>query len=240
MTVYLRLLIWGCTLTLSFGAVQAQSFPDQQLLPDTTASRLAISNTLDVYYRFMGAQSRLLNGKEHIGYLPLIGQPYFQTDTVQTGSIMYEEAWYRDIPLQYDLIRDEVITRNLNDGAIALYNGKIKEFYLLGHHFINTSNGYFDLLCSGKMNLEVKRIKTIQETIESLQVMRNVQYSEHFYIEMDGVRHSISNLHSLFSFMKDKKKEINRDLEKKKIKYRQNHERALIEAVTYYNQSLHQ
>ena len=254
MTGFLRLFISSCALALSYGTVFAQS-PGSQPgggqsdpglstgappLSDTAASRLAAWNTIDFYHRFMGEESRLLNGYEHLGFLPMNGHPYFQEDNPKIGSIVYEGVWYRDVPLLYDLVRDEVVTEKDNGNLISLYGQKVSEFYLLDHHFISTPTGYYDLLCSGRINLEAKRVKRVLETIENLQVVRNIQYSVHYFVIRDGEWHPIGNLRSLFALLKDKKKEINQDLKKKKIKYRNDHKKALIEAVTYYNQSLPQ
>jgi hypothetical protein len=241
MTGYLRLFIPFALLALSFGPSNAQSVTGPQALSDTTALRLAKLNTIGIYHRFMGDQSRLLNGYEHVGFLPLTnGQPYFQEETPQTGSIVYEGAWYRDIPLMYDLVRDELITITPGNNRIVLSSEKVSEFFLLGHHFIKTMAGYYDLLATGKMNLEVRRVKTIQERTEAQAIIRNIEHAEHYYIVQNGVSRPIGNLRSLLALMKDKKSEINQDLKKKKIKYRKDHEGALVEAVTYYNQSFSQ
>jgi hypothetical protein len=241
MTGYLRLFLFMSAFSLFFAHADAQPAAGATTLSDTAASRMATWNAIEVYHRFMGEGSRLFNGPEHIGYLPFhSGHPYFQIDSVQTGSVRYEDAWYRDVPLLYDIVRDELITPNLYGEPISLSNEKVNEFYLLGHHFIKTAGEYYDLLCSGKIILEVRRAKRIQESIELMQVIRDIQYTDHYYILKDGERYSIGNLRSLLALVKDKKKEINQDLRRKKIKYRRDHEQALVEAVTYYNQTFPQ
>jgi hypothetical protein len=235
MTGYLRLLLFSCALVLSFRTARAQA-----PLTDTAASRLAVWNTIVVYHRFMGTESRLANGREHIGFLPMNGHPYFQEETAQIGSIVFEDAWYRDVPLLYDIVRDEIVAPTPTGDMVSLADNKVSEFYLLGHHFIKASTGYYDLLCSGRIILEAKRIKRVVESIEGLQVVRNIEYADHYYAVRDGVRYSIGNLRSLLALMKDKKKEVNQDLRRKKIRYRKQHEKALVEAVTYYNQSFPQ
>lgn len=233
MTGYLRLYILLYALTLSFGAAQAQA-----ILADTAASRLAALNTIEVYYNFMGPESRIYNGIEHIGYLPMNGHPYYLEETPQTGSVVYENIWYRHIPILYDIVRDELVTSTPNGELMSLASEKVDEFFLQGHHFIKTSTGYYDVLCPGPLTLEAKRIKRVLESIEGMAIVRNIEYSDHYFLVRDGVRHPIGNLRSLLSFMKNKKKEINQDLKRKKIRYKKQPEAALVEAVTFYNQSL--
>jgi hypothetical protein len=241
MACYLRSLNFFALFFLSFGFANAQSVTGPRPLPDTTALRLAELNMIEIHHRFMGEESRLFNGYEHVGFLPLTnGQPYFQEETPQIGSIVYEDAWYPNVLLMYDLIRDELITITPGNDRIVLYGRKVREFFLLGHHFITTPKGYYDLLVTGKMNLEVKRIKTIQERTEAQTIIRNVEHNEHYYIVQAGVSYPIGNLRSLLALMKDKKKDVLQDLKGKKIRYRKDHEGALVEAVTYYNQSLPQ
>jgi hypothetical protein len=238
MTGYLRLPIFLSILSLFFSIARAQPEAGTTTLSDTTATRLATWNAIDVYHRYMGEDSRLLNGPEHVGFLPFAsGHPYFLADALQTGSVRYEGIWYRDVSLIYDIVRDELVTPNQVGDMIVLSSVKVDEFTLAEHHFITSGGLYYDRLCSGRMDLEAKRIKRILESIEQLQVIRNIQYSDQYFVILNGERHSINNLRSLLALIKDKKKEVNQDLRRKKIKYRKDHERALIEAVTFYNQT---
>lgn len=237
MTDYLRLSICCYAFSLFSGIAAGQPTAGITSLSDTSVSRQADWNAIKIYHRFMGEESRLFNGLEHYGYLPFnSGHPYFMVDSMQNGSIRYEDAWYRDVPLLYDIVRDELITPNKVGDLVSLSRQKVNEFYLPGHHFINVSGEYYDLLCSGKMDLRARRIKRVVESIENQQVIRNIEYGDRYEIMLDGERHSIGTLHSLLMFMKENKKEVNQDLRRKKIKYRKGHERALVEAVTYYNQ----
>jgi hypothetical protein len=239
MTGYLRLLISLSAMTLSFGVTRAQGH-GQEALPDTAISRLAFMNTIAVYHHFMGPESRLNNGIEHIGYLPMNGHAFFETQTAQTGSIVYEGIWYPDVPILYDIIRDELVVPSPSGELFVVAPEKVKEFYLPGHHFINASPGYYDLLCTGTITLLAKRSKKILESLEGSEIVRSIEYHDNYYVEKDGVRHSIGNLRSLLSLMKDKKKEITQDLKKKSIRYKKQPEQALVEATQYYNQSIHQ
>jgi hypothetical protein len=237
MTDYLRLSICSFALSLLSGLAAAQPAAGVTSLPDTAVSRQANWNAIEVYHRYMGEESRLYNGIEHYGYLPFNnGHPYFAVDSMQNGSVRYENAWYRNVPLLYDIVRDELVTTNTVGDLVSLSGIKVNEFYLPGHHFINIANEYYDLLALGKIVLEARRIKKVEESIENLQVIRNIHVADRYDVVVNGERHSIGNLHALLAFMKDSKREVNQDLRRKKIKYRRTHEQALVEAVTYYNQ----
>jgi hypothetical protein len=211
----------------------------QPKLSDTASARLAADRAVKIYDEFMGGQSRLYNGIEQVGYLPMNGHPYFNAEDVRNGSIVYEGVCYRDVPMLYDIVKGQVLVANRNNNLLGLTNEWITEFFLDGHHFVNTSSGYYDLMCTGAVSLMVKRQKTIKETIEGMTIVRNVEDHTRYYILRDGVYHPIGSLRSLLALLHDRKKEINLDLRKKKIKYRRGPEAALVEAIRYYNQTSH-
>ncbi len=229
------------SLILSCALAQAQpSLPDTASgQPDTLSSRLANDRATKLYDDFMGGQSRLYNGIEQVGYLPMTGHPYFHVEDLRNGSIDYEGVYYRDVPMLYDIVKGQVLVANRNGNLLGLSNEWIREFFLDGHHFINTSSGYYDLMCSGNVSLMIKRKKSIAESIEGMSVVRTVEDHTLYYILRGGVYHPIGNLRSLLALLHDKKKEINQDLRKKKIKYRKAPEAALVEATRYYNQTFH-
>ncbi|MDP4257361.1 MAG: hypothetical protein Q8937_03935 [Bacteroidota bacterium] len=207
----------------------------QQFLPDTAASRLAADQTVVNYREFMGNQARIYNGTEQIGYLPLVGHPYFMDDSVHIGSIVYEGVLYRDMPMLYDIVKDRLIITDSSHNLIGLSAERISDFVLIGHHFIQTPNGFRDVLISGPVTIWVKRDKRIEETIESLHVVRTVYEDDRYSAVIDGVEHPFGTLRSLLRLLKSAKKEIQRDLRGKGIKYKKDPERAIRAAAKYYN-----
>jgi hypothetical protein len=233
MTGFLR------TLTIIILALSSGMARAQQFFPDTAASGMAVTHAIQSYHDFMGPQSLVYNGKEHSDYQPMTGHPYFAMEGVQKGSVIYDGMLYNDLPLLYDLVRDQLVVFNFTGDQISLSTEKIKEFSLPGHRFLHINSGYYDLLSSGAVTLLAKRVKTIEESIVDLQIVYTAVEKDHYYIVRGGVYYSLGNLNSLLAILKDKKKEIRQDLRKKKIRYRKEPERALVAAVQYYNQSFH-
>jgi hypothetical protein len=211
----------------------------QQFLPATTAPGGALGSAIQSYHDFMGPQSLVYNGREPADYPQMKGHPYFVMEGVQKGSVVYDGILYQDLPLLYDLVKDHLIVFNYAGDQISLATEKIKEFSLPGHRFMQIAGLYYDLLCSGKVILLSRRIKTIEESIVDLQVVYTASEKDKYFIVRDGVSYSVGNLNGLLDLLKDKKKEIRQDLRKRKIRYRKDHERALVAATQYYNQSFH-
>ena len=81
--------------------------------------------------------SRLFNGREYIrNGTPAKGSPFFESDSLQLGSLSYDGILYRDIALEYDMISDELIIHNFaGDALISLTPEKITFFSIAGHRF---------------------------------------------------------------------------------------------------------
>jgi hypothetical protein len=233
MTGFLRTLLI-IALALLTGMVRAQ-----QPLPDTTAPEGALGQAIQSYHEFMGPQALLYNGREHADYQQMKGHPYFVTEGIQKGSVIYDGILYSDMPLLYDLVKDLLVVFNYAGDQISLSTEKIKEFSLPGHRFLQINGLYYDLLCSGKVTLLSRRIKIIEESIADLQIVYTATENDKYYLVKGGVSYPFGNLNGLLDLLKDKKKEIRQDLRKKKIRYRKDHERALVAATQYYNQSFH-
>jgi hypothetical protein len=233
MTGFLRTLLLTC-LVLYLGNARAQ-----QSLPDDSVSRIALAHAIQSYHDFMGNQALVYNGIEHSDYQVMKGHPYFEAEGVRKGSVIYDGILYDDMPMLYDLVRDQVVIYNFSGDPISLSGERVKVFTLPGHLFINSPTGYYDLLCSGTVTLLCKRIKIIEESIVDLSIVYTALEKDRFYIIKGGVHYPVGNLNSLLALLKDKRKEIRQDLRKKKIKYRKDPERALVSAVQYYNQSSH-
>jgi hypothetical protein len=207
----------------------------QQFLPDSVAGRMAADQAIKDYRGFVGTQARVYNGVEQIGYLPLIGHPYFQEQAVTIGQLVFEGVSYRSMPMLYDIVKDQVIVLDSSGNQIGLSGYLIKEFDLQGHHFIQTDHGFCDVLYDGPVSIFCKRRKVIEESIENIKVIRTVYEHDRYYFVENGVYHPFSNMRSLLKLLKNGRKDILKDLRSKGIKYKKTPELAYIEAADYYH-----
>ena len=81
--------------------------------------------------------SRLFNGREYIrNGTPAKGFPFFESDSLQPGSLSYDGILYRHIALEYDMVSDQLIIHNFaGDALISLVPEKIAFFSIGSHHF---------------------------------------------------------------------------------------------------------
>ena len=127
---------------------------------------------------------------------------------------------------------------------IQLFGPKVDEFIIMGHHFLRLEEdslshfktGFFDLLQDGgKVKAFIKRRKEIKNPdimskVEQEYVLKDEWYikSGHNYFEIKGKR-------SLLKVLSDRKNEVKEFLKTNKARFRNDHERQLIEVVLYYN-----
>jgi len=203
-----------------------------------------IVNAGNVYNPFIEKQSRLYNGVEHLGYsFKIKGHAYFLQKELQTGSIVYDGLEFINVPMLYDLLKDQVIIQHFNGFTkIGLVQEKVTAFTLNGHHFIRLDSlvdatlitGYYDELYTGRLKVLVKRGKYVEETIKD-ELEREFIQKDLFFIQKEGTYHEIKNYKGLLTLLKDRSKEVKQYLRKNRIKYRKGPENAIVKATAYYD-----
>ncbi|HEX6432136.1 MAG TPA: hypothetical protein VF008_30805, partial [Niastella sp.] len=200
----------------------------------------------DVYNPFIYKQSRLYNGIEHLGYsIRIKGHAYFLEKELQAGSIVYDELEFVNVPMLYDLLKDQVVVLHSNGfSRVGLVSEKVKEFTLLNHHFIRLEadslagrlifTGFYDELYTGKLSVLAKRIKFIEETIKD-ELLRDFIQQNYFYIKKEGVYYAVKNYKGLIKVLKDKAPAVKQYLRKNRIKFRKGPENAIVKATAYYD-----
>ena len=89
-----------------------------------------VENIINLYHQSTGYQSPLYNGVRHEGYrFDIRGHAYFETKEWRDGSVFYEGILYKNIPMLYDEVKDELIIHNVEkNAAISLVSDRIKSF----------------------------------------------------------------------------------------------------------------
>jgi len=213
---------------------------------DTTLRENALK-AIGIYYENLGDESPLYSGSEYIEYAYTLqeGHPFFQTATFINGNINLEGMIFHDVPMLYDIVKDQVIIRDFQKVyKINLPADRIQQFFLLGHLFVRLTNdtsdkiktGFYDQLYNGKIGLLAKREKKILVKYSDLQINNVVVSQDIYYIKKDGVFYTIKNKSSLFTVLKAKKKEVQEYLKTNHIKFKREPEQAMMVAVKYYDQ----
>jgi hypothetical protein len=231
-----------CLVGLLCGAIQCVG---QQLPADTLFLTSAKNNQIRLYSDYIVGQTRLNNGSEHRDYLSRNDEhPYFGVDDWQYGDLVYDEEFYGNVPLFYDLSRDKIITEHsINGSKLELISEKIAQFSISGHAFRRLkrdeakviSEGFHEVLYDGKTKVYVRREKSLQQKVESNDIVFTFQQKDRIYVFKDGVYHPVRKKSTLLDLFADKKPEIRAFLNQRGTKYKADREDAIARVAEFYD-----
>ena len=83
----------------------------------------------------------MYNGIEYVFiYRAVSGFPFFLTDTFEKNNIVYDGTLYKEVPLAYDIVSNEVVTQTPDNYYIQLIPEKINSFSIKNHLFIQLTS----------------------------------------------------------------------------------------------------
>jgi hypothetical protein len=201
-----------------------------------------------LYYKAIGENAHIYNGYEYrTPDKNIIGSPYFLTDALVPANLSYDDGYYQNIPVLYDMVLDLVVINRLDQNfKISLIPEKLQSFSLQKHDFIRVTKdslhgvdlttGFYDRLYAGKSTTLVKRKKSIQEKIQY--TTSTMSYSEEniYYVKFEGKYVEVMNKSSVLKLFKSKKSEIKSFLRKNKLNLKSEFEKTLVAISAYYDQ----
>lgn len=218
-------------------------------LPDGVNLQIASAN----FYKAIGQESRLYNGHEYQPYDPRIKNnalfPY-DAKTWAIGEVDYDNITYSGVPMMYDIYKDAVVVQLYNRFSMfTLLSERVQNFSFSGHHFIRIevdqiannkaelTTGFYDQLYAGKLEILVKRRKTIQNSSNAAAASETF-FSEtnDYYLKKGNMYYKISSKGSVLKLLKDKKGELQKYLRQNDIVYGDNPEFAMVKIASYYDQ----
>ncbi|MDY8138141.1 hypothetical protein [Aquimarina sp. 2201CG5-10] len=149
----------------------------------------SVSNT-DVYYKWFDTtigneNTGLYNGTIFINQYRTINEKhrFFKIKDFINGTIIYNDQKYYDIPIQYDINKDQLITKlklGYGEVALQLVKDKVQEFTLDNTRFINVladnlkqndKEGFYEVLLDTPMlTLFKKHLKSRRKRVRNGQV----------------------------------------------------------------------
>jgi len=215
-------------------------------MADSNLRPSASQKAIEAYLDSKGQNLAIYNGVLHTGYSPSIeGSAYYKSNVWEKSKLFYEGIFYREVPLRYDMLKDEVIIQQPSSGlGIILFSPRVEYFSFLNSPFIyrrkETNSlipeGFYEQLAKGKIHLMVKRKVVIDEKITTQVNLKFIRV-DHFYVLKDGVYYSIKNAKAFLELLPDKRKTIQQYLKKNKIKFRKAPEFTLLTIAEQYNKA---
>jgi len=237
----------GLTLLLVFQFL-CINFSLAQVKNEISPEQLIVRNAASVYFKSLAEQSGIYRGVEYTGFPYRLnnGHQYFETQFPVQGSVYYDGILYKDIPMWYDLVKNQVIVQYIDGfSEIKLHNELIDYFSIHDHHFVhlgrdktgnNTlSEGFYDLVYLGRTQVLVKRSKGTLKEVSAGFAITILKQKNEFYLIKEGVYLPVKNQSSVLNALGNKQKEIQEFLKKSNVKFRKDPENAIVRMVRYYD-----
>jgi hypothetical protein len=226
----------------------AQDIGRRDIPADSTAPSRPLTNAILVYTNSPGADSRFYNGTVYPGYDRHVqGHPFFISDSLQAGSVCYDDILYPEIMLSYDLEKGMVIMpdkrKTLN---LRLLPDKIRYFTIAHRRFLNlvpdsnTANapaaGFYEELYSGKATALASHQKLVQSVNGTDERYLRYHQYDFYYIVIKGRYYPVHNNRGLLDAFGTGKADVRTFLRKNRISFGKDPEQALTKAAEYYSQ----
>jgi hypothetical protein len=220
----------------------------QELTNDTLTNSLNISYPVKLYFNAVGENAHIYNGYEY--FTPdrnIKGSPYYLSDSPWPADVIYDDSYYKNIPILYDVVKDEVVINRLGQNfKISLVNDKLKSFRLRSHEFIRVSvdsvngnqlaTGFYDRLYNGKTIVLAKRKTRLQETYVYSQISYEYIRQDIYYLIVAGQVVQVDSKSSVLKLFNSKKSEIKAFIRKNKLNFKSDFEKTLVAVSAYYDQ----
>jgi len=177
------------------------------------------------------------------------GHPYFETRNFEISQITINGLTYKDVPLLYNIWKDEVLTfQPIHKQKILIRADKINEFTIYFNSptsFIrldenpgygNHGNGIYELAVKGKAQLLVKHRKQTKATREVSKFREEFFQQADYFLENEGKIAQISKKKQAFEFLQLNQKEWRSSIRQNGLDFRTDKRSFLTYLTTIYNQ----
>ena len=191
------------------------------------------------------AQEPLLyNGPEYTSYYHgYKGHPFLISDSLHTGSVLYDGILYKNVRMGYNIADGIVYLRDAQQGFnMQLLNEKVSWFIIEGRRFVNLpaqqnlAAGYYELLFYGHVKAYASHSKKLQMAVNSDEPLHFEQYTS-YYLERANKIYPISNLASVTAALRDKADEVKKFAKKNKLKMKRRPAISITRIADFYERN---
>jgi hypothetical protein len=247
----------NCFMTLSFSRLSLLFFwlaaagnaISQSSAEDSSFYREAISNVVKIYHHSLGEQLGIYNGPRYLQHPTLNqGHAYFNSSSLEYGTVVYDGILYDSVRLLYDEVKDELVTEDFSQtNFVQLIKQRTSAFTIREHRFVRIdegtahasgiSSGFYEVLYDGKSRVLKQETKKITE-----QVMfggapgKVIETKLNYFILHEGRYHRIKNKRSLLESFSQNKQDLNAFIRKQDLSFKKNADKFLIAVAAFYDQ----
>lgn len=190
----------------------------------------------------------LYNGSEYLyGGHNVKGFPYFKSDDILKGSVLYDGNLYNDVPMRFDLTTNELIILDRTQNfPIKLITSKLDYFIIDSSRFINAADNYgiplsqttdfYQVLYNNNSTVLARKEK--QLILSSKLDENDSHYIEFdwYYIYANGKLYKVDKEKSVLNAFEEKKADLKKFIKANDISFKKNFENAVVRTAAYYDQ----
>ncbi|MBO0358297.1 hypothetical protein J0X19_10110 [Hymenobacter sp. BT186] len=234
-------------LCILFGSQQVRG----QTRPDTSRSVSASVAVLEKRYaQAFAAHPQLYNGPEYVDYAKRyharIGHQYFLTDKQQPGSVYYNNHYFSDLLLSYDVVLDQLVIQHVTSPLLLRFIDKdVRSFTIDQHRFLRIETdstastafrtGYYEVLVDSAVQLLAKRAKRRQEKLNQRYVDIEFSSIDRLFLRKNSTYYPVKSKGSLTRLFADHSKEVQKYIQDNKLRFRKaSREADIVQLTRYY------
>jgi hypothetical protein len=199
-----------------------------QAKTDTVFVSQSVASAVQVYDKFIHGQELYYNGSAYVEP-PRTGEEhsFYLSEDWQFGDLYFDGDYYKNVPLQYDIMIDQLIGESASGNMQVLPKEKVKFFTLSGERFeyidnkkVNNSlpgSGFYHILYSGPTKVVAQLSKSYQEKVESGELHTYFIERTRYFIFKDGSFVPVLNKNTLMKVLKDQRAELRAFMRKNKL-----------------------
>jgi len=194
----------------------------------------------------LGEDSRLYNGREYIrNGTPGIGFANFQWDSLEQGTLVYDDIFYPAIPLEYDLLQDRLVTPDRNSNLLISLVAARAPWFSIGSakfRYVGSEPGlpepgfYQELFSGPAVTLLARKRKTLVHPTTQEGQVRYVEVDTYFLLT-GGTAYRVGNRKELIRVLADKKEDVRKFIRRNHLSFKDRFEASLMETAAFYQQT---
>lgn len=214
----------------------------QVIQSGTSFTQAARSHAITDYQKTLYNQAHIFEGNEYVTHDHRIKiHPFYRLDSLQIGTIFYNGVHYNEVPMLYDIVRDELAIQQPGSGyRIRVRNEYVAAFSLGGYRFsrlvgdsaVNVPTGFYEVLHDGRTKALSHRVKTVHEDISSGSYRAEYIQKDRFYIVKNGHYYEVKSKRSLLNLFPDQAKNLRKYIRANKLKFNDTQRETAVTQVT--------
>ncbi|MBO2008337.1 hypothetical protein [Hymenobacter negativus] len=192
----------------------------------------------------------LYNGPEYLDYAKpyheRTGHQFLLSTESQLGRVAYNKHVFNSIPLNYDIVRDQVVVSPPQSPlTLRLVNEKVQEFTIGTHRFTRLvadsatqsviRTGYYEVLLDSTVQVLARRSKRMQERISQNYINVEFTQTNKLFMQKAGHYYPVASKSSVLGLFADRSKEMQKYLQDHKLRFNKaQREASIVALATYY------